>query len=170
MRVLLALLVLVILSTVGEAQRAPDTTCVRVAALDTSMPPLKLPGSVATVRLPDRGTVKGSLPTGWTLVLEDSTLIDLWVTPEPATGFASSTGARPVDFRFCDIALDNHSATVTRVTLIMPGRDSVFVGVLNVQLDPEHALNVSVSTATAESRDAMLGMVAGNLEFRGSRF
>jgi hypothetical protein len=158
------LLSLGILTLQAPSGARGDTACLMHFWTDAEMVRVVLPDSIATIRIPSGATRKGKLPSGLTLILEDSTLIDVWLTPEPATGFAATGSAHPVNFTFCDTTVRDRSATVTRVTLVMPG-DSSFVGILNVVIDKAHALNVAVTTATATSRDTVLGIVASNLEF-----
>jgi len=58
------------------------------------------------------------------------------------------------------------AAIVSRAALARPSGDSVFVGMLNITLDQEHALNVAVTTATRASRDQVLNRVPGFLQLQ----
>jgi hypothetical protein len=94
------------------------------------------------------------------LVLEDSTVVEIWVTPEPVASLMTSDGTNLKVTQRCQTMVSGLAATATRLELGAPGRTSEFVGLLSVVVDTNHAVNVSVSTATLASRDEMLAIVA----------
>ena len=126
--------------------------------------PLSLPDSVGYLRLPPLTTVEplGHNPHGRHLVLEDSTVVDVWVTPYPAGGLAAK-GASSEEEAHCQTTIAGHSAFVSRVTLAFPNRAREYLGVISVMLNDTASVNISVSTATAASRDGALSEVAGRL-------
>jgi hypothetical protein len=124
----------------------------------------QLPDSLGTVQLAP-GTVAGPLgrnPHGREFILEDSTVIEVWVTPEPATASLMSTS--PVTMSastLCRTTIRGHPAIIAKVALTKPGgtTPSVYVGTASIILDSATAINLAVTTATASSRDNALRLV-----------
>jgi len=132
--------------------------------------PVDLPDSLGSLLLPPNPTTDslGPYAHGRHFILEDSTVVDVWVTPQPAAALASIGGLRPKGVRNCQTLISGHPAFVARVELEAPGRASVFLGMLNITVDSSHALNLSVTTANAPSRDDMLRWL-GTVRLRGRR-
>ncbi len=164
-----ALVVLLAVTTTARAQGSSrDIICIPLALAATVGTSVELPDSIGVIRL-GRGTVVsplGTNPHGRHLVLEDSTVLDVWVTPQPAGGLAASGGMRARGMRRCETRIGRYPATVTRVELWAPNRAPVFVGIVNLVLSASQAVNLALTTATANSRDTMLGRVAASLQFR----
>jgi|SRR5213592_880155 len=168
MKHLLVVLFPLSLAAMTRCQSGRDLACLaQVQSISGGMR-LDLPSSVGTIRLPPGAVSEplGSNPDGRKFILEDSTVLEIWVTPEPAVGLAATggTGAGPIGS--CDTRIGRFAATVTRAALVAPSGDSVFVGLLNITLDQQHALNVAVTTATGPSRDAVLNEVPAFLQLR----
>ena len=127
-----------------------------------------LPHLVGTIRLP-LGTVGqplGNNPDGRKYILEDSTVLEVWLTPEAAAGMAASGGTAAGTAGFCSARVGKFIAIVSRAALVGRTGDSVFVGMLSITVDQEHALNVAVTTATRASRDQVLNRVPGFLQLQ----
>jgi hypothetical protein len=124
----------------------------------------QLPDSLGTLQL-GPGTVArplGHNPHGREYVLEDSTVIEVWVTPEPATGSLMSTGPVTVSAStLCRTTIQSHRAVVSKVALTKPGgtTPSVYVGAASITLGSTSTINIAVTTATASSRDQALRLV-----------
>ncbi len=164
-----AVIALIAVTTTARAQSSSrDTICIPLAPAATVGTSVELPDSTGVIRL-GPGTVVaplGTNPHGRHFVLEDSTVIDVWVTPELADGLAASGGMRARGMRRCDTRIGRYPATVTRIELWAPNRTPVFVGIINFVLSADHVLNLALTTATADSRDMMLGTIAASLQFR----
>jgi len=145
-----------------------DSACLPTPQPITNGASFDLPDLVGKIRLPP-GTVEqplGKNPDGRKYILEDSTVLEVWVTPEPAAGMSVSGGTRAGDAGFCSARMGKFAAIVSRAALARPSGDSVFVGMLNITLDQEHALNAAVTTATRASRDQVLNRVPGFLQLQ----
>ena len=168
MKYLLVFLLFLSATAIMRCQPRRDLGCLAQAEPMSDGMQFELPASVGTIRLPPRSVSEpsGSNPAGRKFILEDSTVLEIWVTPEPAAGISATgaTGAGPV--RSCGTQIGRFDATVTRVALAGLGGDSVFIGLINITLDQEHALNIAVTTATGLSRDAVLNDVPGFLHLR----
>ena len=130
-----------------------------------------LPDSLGTVRLAPL-TVAGPLgtnPHGRKFILEDSTVIEVWVTPEPVMSFMSTGQVGQSAYASCRTTIGGKPAFVTRIALTKSGGTvpSVFVGLTNITMDSTQTINVAVTTATAASRDDALRLVT-LLHFRAS--
>jgi hypothetical protein len=159
----LIVLALTILAQHAEARSRPavDTTCLSRALPTPGWTQVNLPDSIGSLALP-AGTVPqplGKNPHGQHFVLEDSTVVEIWVTPEPVASFMTDGAQLKVTHR-CQALVSGLAATVTRLELGAPGHASEFVGLLSVVVDTNHAVNITVSTATMASRDEMLAIVA----------
>ncbi len=174
MRRSIILFALFALATRARAQRPrgsqADTTCLGHVAEVPGWNPVDVPDSLGSLLLPPNPTTDslGPYAHGRHLILEDSTVVDVWVTPQPPAAMASSGGLRPKSVRNCQTLISGHPAFIARVELGAPGRASVFLGMLNITVDSSHALNLSVMTATASSRDDMLRWL-GSVRLRGGR-
>jgi hypothetical protein len=152
----------------GRVDTPGDVTCLSSTQPIANGVEFDLPHVVGTIRLP-QGTVGqplGNNPDGRKYILEDSTVLEVWLTPEPAAGMSVSGGTKAGSGGFCSTQMGKFAAIVSRAALAGPSGDSVFVGMLNITLDQEHALNVAVTTATRASRDQVLNRVPGFLQLR----
>ena len=152
----------------GRVDTPGDAACLSGTQPIVNGVEFDLPHVVGTIRLP-HGTVGqplGNNPDGRKYILEDSTVLEVWLTPEPAAGMAVSGGTKAGSAGFCSTQMGKFAAIVSRAALAGPGGDSVFVGMLNITLDREHALNVAVTTATRASRDQVLKRVPGFLQLQ----
>jgi hypothetical protein len=175
MRVRSPLVLLVGLAGPLGAQRPPGapvkTTCLPHVRVTSGGTRINLPDSTGAIWLPP-GTVAqplGANPHARHLILEDSTVLDVWTTSLPAAGVATTGGAEADSITYCASPIGGYLATVTRATLKSPNRPSVFLGMLNIALDNEHAVNLAATTATAASRDGILSLIAGSLDLRPGR-
>ena len=124
-----------------------------------------LPHLVGTIRLPEgtKGEPIGYDPDARKYILEDSTVLEVWLTPEPAAGMSVSGGTGAFE-GVCSTQMGKFAVIVSRGALAWPHRDSAFVGMINITLDEENALNVAVTSGTRASRDRMLNRVPGFLQ------
>jgi hypothetical protein len=168
MKKLLVLLLALCVPALMQCQARRDLGCLAPAQPMSAGTQFDLPDSVGRIRLPPRAVSEplGSNPHGRKFILEDSTVLEIWVTPEPAVGLAATGGTAAETVQSCDTRIGRFTATVTRAALGSPNQASVFVGLLNIILDQKHALNVAVTTATAPSRDAVLNEVPTFLQLR----
>ena len=153
----------------GPARTSPDSTCLApVQALD-GWKAIILPDTSGSLRLPPNTRIEplGTNSQGRHFVLADSAVIDAWVTPEPASGFAAGGLALKAS-QNCQTVIATYPAAVARVELGSPGRASVFIGMLSVTLDSTRALNMTVRAATASARDDLLKRL-GSVELRARR-
>ena len=138
---------------------------------DSGGVPLALPDSVGWLRIP-RGTTVAPLeknPHGRHLVLEDSTVVDISVTSFPAGGLVVSGSVKAQDMSNCEALVAGHAAYVTRATLVSRNSARVYLGMINVMLADSLSVDVAARTGTAESRDAMIGLLASSLSFRRTK-
>ena len=152
----------------GRIDTPPGNACLSSTPQIANVVEFNLPHVVGTIRLP-QGTVGqplGNNPDGRKYILEDSTVLEVWLTPEPAAGISASGGMRGRAEGFCSTQVGKFDAIVSRAALAEPSGDSVFVGMLNITLDQENALNIAVTTATRASRDQVLNRVPGFLQFQ----
>ena len=124
-----------------------------------------LPHLVGTIRLPQgtSGQPIGYDPDARKYVLADSTVLEVWLTPEPAAGMSVSGGTTGRAEGMCSTQLGKFPVIVSRAALAGPRGDSMFVGMLNITLDQEDALNIAVTSATRASRDQVLARIPGFL-------
>ena len=164
----LVLLLALCVPALMQCQARRDLGCLAPAQPMSGGTQFALPDSLGTIRLPPGAVSEplGSNPDGRKFILEDSTVLEIWVTPEPAAGLAATGGTGTGTVRSCDTRLGRFAGTVTRASLGSPNHASVFVGLLNIILDQKHALNVAVTTATGPSRDAILNEVPTFLQLR----
>ena len=133
--------------------------------------PFILPDSVGSLRVPPLTTEEplGRNSHGRRLILEDSTIIHVWVTPQPAAGLSMSGPGRVEGVRNCETQVSGHLAIVSRFTVVPRATPREYMGMMNIVLDDSTSANFTISTATVASRDMMLGVVAHSLVFRGRR-
>src|SRR5688572_11953662 len=103
MRLPFFLLVLCVADVV-YGQAPPEEACLVHGPRITGGTSFELPDSIGTIRLPP-GTVSeplGENPHGRKFIFEDSTVLEIWVTPEPAAGMAAAGGMRAGNMRYCE--------------------------------------------------------------------
>ena len=117
------------------------------------------------LRLPAGALVTslGSNPDGRHIVLEDSTVVEVWITEAPADGLAT-TGGVGVDSTWrSDTTIAGLPATLTTFRLVSPSAAPEYGGLGFVAVDSQTAINFSVSTATPSSRDGALRRIAASI-------
>jgi hypothetical protein len=97
-------------------------------------------------------------------VLEDSTVIDVWISESLAPRVAKDADVSSVTQ--CDTKVGRFAALVTSMTISTQGRDSVFLGLLTIIIGEHRAVYLAARTATAALRDATVGMLAANVHLR----
>ncbi|SRR6266566_4367436 len=164
----LILLLALCVPTLMQCQAQRDLSCLAPAQPMSGGTQFDLPDSVGAIRLPPGAVSEplGGNPDGRKFILEDSTVIEIWVTREPAAGLAATGRGGAGTVRSCDTRMGRFAATVTRAALGSPNHQSVFVGLINIVLDQEHALNIAVTTATGSSRDVVLNEVPTFIQLR----
>jgi len=122
--------------------------------------------NAGSIRLPPRTSIGplGKNPNGKEFVLEDSTVMQVWVTDYPADGFAASGQRfRPDSMSRRDTTVAGRPAMLVTLKLVPSEGAPTFVGSLFVTVDSARTINVTVSTATSASRDRTLHWAAGQL-------
>ena len=174
----LALITLLVAHAAWLGAQQPVSPVAGTCAVDStpvptpSWPLFQLPDSLGTIPLPP-GTVAGPLgnnPDGRQFILEDSTLIELWVTPEPVGGLMASSQVRLSASTNCRATIGGRPTVINRLEFTKPGGTipSAYVGIANIVLDSTHTINLTVTTATASSRDEALRFLT-LLRIRASR-
>ncbi len=161
---LLLPLVIVVAACRGRA----DATCLPGGEPVADGVEFNLPHVIGTIRLPV-GTVGGPLganPDGRRYVLQDSTVLEVWLTDQPAAGLAASGTMGADSIRSCDTQIGGFATTVTRAAFAGHRGDSLFVGLINITMDSEQALNVAVTTANRGARDQTVNRLPGLLRFQ----
>ena len=147
-----------------DTSASRDPACANDTILDTVCV-LELARGAGTVRLPPGSLVSplGANPDGKHIVLEDSTVVDVWITEYPADGFTTSGGVG-IDstWRF-DTTIVGRPATFTTLRLRSPVAAPEYVGLGFVTVDTVTAINFTVSTATPNSRDRALRAIASSI-------
>ena len=128
----------------------------------------ELPASAGAIRLPP-GTVSeplGANADGRKFILEDSTVLEIWVTPEPLGGLSAVGVTSAGAVQTCDGRIGRFAVVVTRVAFAAPSGDSVYLGMLNITLGSRRFLNIVATTANTESRDAIVKDLPSYLRLR----
>ena len=126
---------------------------------------LTLTRGAGSVRLPPGALVEplGSNSDGKHIVLEDSTVVEIWVTEVPADGLAT-TGGIGIDSTWrADTVIAGRPAAISTFRLVSPAREPEYVGLGFITVNGETAINFSVSTATPPSRDNALRFIAASV-------
>lgn len=102
----------------------------------------------------------GKNPDGKEIILEDSTVVNVWVTESPASAGMASAGSNVDSLRHAATVVARHQAEV--VTLkIRSSRTGAwhYFGSASITVDLARAVNLLVQTDTPRSRDAALRLL-----------
>lgn len=170
MRAVLLIAILALSRRTLVAQSADPTPCTPGRVLDHACT-LQLARGAGALELPPLASIGplGKNPDGSKIVLEDSTVVEVWVTESPVTGALASRGSGIDSLSYADTAIAGRSAALVtaRVRPIHMGA-SHYLGTASVMVDEEHAINMMVWTDTPQSRDAVLRWLLGRLRFPGA--
>jgi hypothetical protein len=101
----------------------------------------------------------GGNDDGSRIVLEDSTVVEVWVTEHPAAGLSTMGGIGVDSLRQADTVIAGLPATLSTVKLLSPSSAPEYLGLGFITVDSVTAINFSATTATATSRDAALRFI-----------
>jgi|SRR6267154_3019625 len=139
----------------------PDTCLPASAPSSQATLSFQLPDSLGTIHLWP-GALReplGTNPHGAKFVLEDSTVVEVWVTEQSADWLSTSANVQTTGYRRCTTVRQGYPTSVVRVQFTKRDRAPVYTGIVHIVLDDHHTLNLAVTTATATSRDDALGIV-----------
>lgn len=161
LQVAAALLLAAALVACKSGRPSPDRSCSNDTILRSECV-LELPRGAGSLRLPPASLVTplGSNPDGRHIVLEDSTVVDVWITEDPADGLATAGGASVDSIWRSDTTIAGLRATWTTFRLVSASAGPEYVGLGFVIVDKVTAINFTVSTATPSSRDRALRLIA----------
>lgn len=147
-----------------ESGPPSDPACSNDTILNTVCV-LELARGAGSLRLPPGSLVSplGANPDGKHIVLEDSTVVEVWVTEYPADGLATAGGVGIDSTRRSDTTIVGRPATLTTLRLLSPVAAPEYVGLGFVTMDTVTAINFTVSTATPSSRDRALRSIAASI-------
>ena len=147
----------------------PDASTCKRYIPDSSSCMLQLARGAGTIAVPAGTSVQplGRNPDGNQLVLEDSTVVDVWVSEEPDDGLAAAAGTHADSLVRVDTTIAQWPASLTTVKLVQSDAPPVYIGMLVVTLDSLRTVNASVTTSTPDSRDEALRWIIGQLSFTG---
>lgn len=170
MRALLLIAVLAVGERTLVAQSAEPTSCAPGRVLDHPCI-LQLARGAGALEVPPLASIGplGKNPDGNEIVLEDSTVVEVWVTDSPVTGALASSGSGIDSLWHADTAIAGRTAEL--ITARVPPRHagaSHYFGTASVTVDREHAINMMVWTDSPRSRDAVLRWLLGRLRFPGA--
>ena len=126
---------------------------------------LQLAYGAGDLRLAAGGRVGplGSNDDGSQIVLEDSTVVEVWVTEYPAAGLSTTQGIGLDSLRRVDTIIAGRPAMLSTVKLSPPSATATYLGLGFITVDSVTAINFSVTTATPSSRDAALRFIARSI-------
>jgi hypothetical protein len=170
MRTLLLTALLALSGRTLAAQSAEPTLCVPGRVLDHACI-LQLARGAGALEVPPLARVGplGKNPDGSEIVLEDSTVVEVWVTESPVTGALASSGSGIDSLWHEDTAIAGRTADLLTAK-VRPRRTGAwhYFGSASVTVDGEHAINLMVWTDTPSSRDAVLRWLLGRLRIPGA--
>jgi len=170
MRALLLIAVLALSGRTLVAQSADPTPCAPGRVLDHACI-LQLARGAGTLEVPPLASIGalGKNPDGSEIVLEDSTVVEVWVTDSPVTGALASSGSGIDSLWYADTAIAGRTAELITAK-VRPRHTGAwhYFGTASVTVHGEHAINMMVWTDTPGSRDVVLRLLLGRLRFPGA--
>jgi hypothetical protein len=168
-----AYLLIAVLALSGRAllgQSAEPTPCAPGQIMDHACI-LQLARGAGALEVPPLASIGplGKNPDGSEIVLEDSTVVEVWVTESPVTGALASSGSGIDSLWHADTAIAGRTAELMTAK-VRPRHAGAwhYFGTASVTVDGEHAINMMVWADTPSSRDAVLRWLLGRLRIPGA--
>ena len=155
-----------------DAHASQYPPCERASSLpDSGWVAWSLQRPHATIRLPvgaREQPTKNPDVRHW--ALPDSAHFEVWITPDPAAGLAASGSGTVTLESECAIPVAKHAAVVVPYRIVgTSGQDTAYGAAVNTILERGLSLNVFLDARSLESRQQLLGAVAGLQLERTSR-
>ena len=123
---------------------------------------LRLARRAGTLRLPPLASIGplGRNPDGKEIILEDSTVVNVWVTESPASAGMASGGSSVDSLRHAATVVARHQAEVVTLKIRSPRTGHWhYLGSASIPVDAARAVNLLVQTDTPQSRDTALRLL-----------